>query len=78
MKTAVSIPDALFKRSEKLARKMKVSRSQFYARALGEYLKADERASLERSLREVYGEVDSSLDPAVMAAQMETLTREKW
>jgi metal-responsive CopG/Arc/MetJ family transcriptional regulator len=38
MKTAVSLPDEVFMSAEKLAKRLKVSRSQLYGRALGEYV----------------------------------------
>ena len=38
MKTAVSVPDEVFQRAERLAKRMKVSRSELYSRALREYL----------------------------------------
>jgi len=38
MKTAISIPDDLFADAEKLARRMKTSRSQLYSRAVREYV----------------------------------------
>ena len=41
MKTAVSIPDAIFEAAERLARKRKVSRSRLYAEALQQPIDAD-------------------------------------
>jgi predicted transcriptional regulator len=38
MKTAISLPDALFRAAEQLARRSHKSRSQLYADALAEYL----------------------------------------
>lgn len=38
MKTAVSIPDAIFEEAERLARRVKRSRSELYSRALADYL----------------------------------------
>jgi predicted transcriptional regulator len=38
MKTAVSIPDAIFERAEELARRLKKSRSELYREALAEYV----------------------------------------
>jgi len=38
VKTAISIPDALFKRAERFAQKRALSRSQLYATALEEHL----------------------------------------
>ena len=38
MKTAVSIPDDVFEQADRLARRMKTSRSALYALALSEYI----------------------------------------
>ena len=38
MKTAISLPDAVFQAAERLAKRAKKSRSQLYADALAEYL----------------------------------------
>lgn len=38
VKTAVSLPDDLYERAEQAARQLGLNRSQFYARALAQYL----------------------------------------
>jgi metal-responsive CopG/Arc/MetJ family transcriptional regulator len=40
MKTAISLPDPLFKAGEKAAKKLGLSRSQLYAQALRRYLES--------------------------------------
>jgi len=37
MKVAISIPDLVFKRADQVAKRLKKSRSQFYAEAVAEY-----------------------------------------
>jgi len=39
MKTAVSVPDRLFKAADRVSKKLKVSRSQLYSMALDEFLR---------------------------------------
>jgi|GEM_PF-322670 len=39
MKTAVSVPDEVFEEAEKLAKRLKVSRSELYAKALENYVR---------------------------------------
>jgi metal-responsive CopG/Arc/MetJ family transcriptional regulator len=39
MKTAVSLPDDLFRLAEATARRLRVSRSELYAKAIAEFLK---------------------------------------
>ncbi|KYG02471.1 hypothetical protein BE21_54950 [Sorangium cellulosum] len=38
MKTAISVPDDVFEQVDNLARRLKMSRSQLYSRALSEYV----------------------------------------
>lgn len=37
-KTAISIPDELFKEADRAAKRLGISRSELYAKALGEFL----------------------------------------
>jgi metal-responsive CopG/Arc/MetJ family transcriptional regulator len=78
MKTAVSIPDPIFKKAEKFARKARLSRSELYATALDAYLKAHDNQSITERLNEVYATVDSRLDPVLERLQWESLPREDW
>lgn len=78
MKTAVSLPDALFKRGEAAAKKMKVSRSHLYATALAEYLRRREDDAITAKLNEVYSREDSRLDPAFRLAQARSLPDDQW
>jgi hypothetical protein len=55
MKTAISIPDALFDSAEALASRLGVSRSQLYATALARLLAEHERAQVTARLDALYG-----------------------
>ena len=65
MKTAISLPDPLFRSAERLAKRLKVSRSALYATAIADYVAHHQRKSVTEQLNEVYGEggEDSTLDP---------------
>ncbi len=78
MKTAISIPDKLFRQAEAAARKQKVSRSQLYATAVEAYLKHQKDDAVTAKLNEVYSRQPSALDPAWEQAQWEVLSKEKW
>lgn len=49
MKTAISIPDDVFRRAERLAKQRKVSRSQLYTAALVQLLQAEPKDALTRA-----------------------------
>lgn len=46
MKTAISIPDDVFRRAERLAKRRKVSRSQLYTAALIQLLESEPKDQL--------------------------------
>jgi metal-responsive CopG/Arc/MetJ family transcriptional regulator len=78
MKTAISLPDDLFRSGDALARRLGVSRSELYARALAEFLAKHKADQITQRLNAVYATVDSRLDPAVAEAQARVLPRETW
>ncbi len=78
MKTAISLPDALFKSGDSLARRLGVSRSELYARALAEFVAKHKASQLTQRFNAVYADEESRLDPALDAAQLRTLARESW
>jgi metal-responsive CopG/Arc/MetJ family transcriptional regulator len=56
IKTAVSLPKALFKRAEELAQEMTVSRSRLIALALQDYIKRKEQERYRASIDAAYGQ----------------------
>ena len=57
MKTAVSIPDDIFERAERLASQGRRSRSEVYAAALGEYLARHAQDEVTETMNRVCGKV---------------------
>jgi metal-responsive CopG/Arc/MetJ family transcriptional regulator len=78
MKTAVSIPDEVFKGAEKLARKARKSRSQLYSEALKEYISRHDSDEITEAMNRVCDEVGTTNDPFVAAAARRTLLRVDW
>jgi metal-responsive CopG/Arc/MetJ family transcriptional regulator len=78
VKTAISLPDDLFRMAEAAARKLRMSRSQLYAAALAEFLERRRTSKITERLNTVYAKEQSGLDPALRAAQMRSLEREDW
>ena len=67
MKTAISLPDALYEDAEKTARAMGIPRSQLFARALSEFLKRHKREEITQRLNEVYEKVENQTTPELRA-----------
>ena len=80
MKTAISIPDPLFRSVERLARRLGISRSQLFQRAVAEYVGTRRDEGITEALDTVYSAVDeaSVLDPMLVALQSASLVREDW
>jgi metal-responsive CopG/Arc/MetJ family transcriptional regulator len=77
MKTAISLPDPLFKSADSLARRLGVSRSELFANAVAAFIAQHDRARLTERLNAVYG--DSANEPpdlALAALQARSLPRE--
>ena len=78
MKTAVSIPDAVYVNAERLARRLGKSRSQLYSEAVAEYVARHDPAAITEAMDKVCAEVDSRPDPALAAAARRVLERSEW
>jgi predicted transcriptional regulator len=80
MKTAISLPDALFERVDRTAKSLGISRSELFQRAVREFLDHCEQDEVSEALDRLYrpGGEDSSLHPAVRKAQLAALPREDW
>jgi metal-responsive CopG/Arc/MetJ family transcriptional regulator len=78
MKTAISLPDPIFKAGERHAVRFRLSRSELYATALKEYLARHNDDAVTESLNRVYATESSELDPALRALQLRALGTESW
>jgi metal-responsive CopG/Arc/MetJ family transcriptional regulator len=79
MKTAISIPDDLFRDADRLAAELQQSRSQLYSRAVREYVVRHSEDSVTAALDAVYAvpEDESELEFLRIAAR-ETLGQTEW
>jgi metal-responsive CopG/Arc/MetJ family transcriptional regulator len=78
MKTAISIPDKLFRSADALAEHLGISRSELYTAAITEFLSKHQSRLVTARLDAVYAEKDASLSPNVIQLQAESLAREEW
>lgn len=70
MKTTISIPDPLFARAEQVAKRLRISRSKFYATAIAEFVNAHSSRGISEYLNEVCANEKSKLDPVLHALQL--------
>jgi len=78
MKTAISIPDPVFRSAEQLAARLGLSRSELYCRALKDMLARHDQAMITAQLNEIYESPanSSGLDPVLALLQASSI-REK-
>jgi hypothetical protein len=76
MKVAISVPDPLFRQAETVARRLRIPRSQLYARALEAFLRTQRRPDVTERLDAVYGGAKGeALDRDWLDAGLEVLRR---
>ena len=78
MKTAISVPNEVFELSERLAKKLKVSRSQIFAmgvKKLGEEFDDEE---ITAKLNEFYSKEKAEIDPVLMKMAALSLPKDEW
>jgi metal-responsive CopG/Arc/MetJ family transcriptional regulator len=78
MKTAISIPDSTFDAAEQLARRMKMSRSELYTKAVSSYIKDHRNDDVTNILNEIYAGEKSSLDPIIQNLQLTSFPKDQW
>jgi metal-responsive CopG/Arc/MetJ family transcriptional regulator len=78
MKTAISLPDAVFRDAERLARRLKKSRSNLYSEAVAEYVARHEPEAVTEALNRVAKKFDTRPDEFASAAARRVLERSEW
>jgi len=78
MKITVSIPDAVFKAAERLAKERQVPRSQVFVEALEEYVARHSPEAVTEKLDAVYRVEESGMDEALVRAQFSVPDHEAW
>jgi len=78
MKTAISIPDKIYRDAERLSRRLKKSRSQVYTEAVTEYVARHDPDAVTEAMNRVCEAMDTYSDPALSAAARRTLENVEW
>jgi metal-responsive CopG/Arc/MetJ family transcriptional regulator len=78
MKTAVSMPDDLFRRAEAAARRLRVSRSELYAKAIAEFLTSRQANSIRERLDDLYSRHPAKVETGLHRAQLKSLEKDAW
>ena len=70
------MPDELFHMAEATARRLRVSRSELYAKAIAEFLKGQQENGITDRLNEVYSRHPAKMDSALYRAQLRSLEKD--
>jgi predicted transcriptional regulator len=78
MKTAISIPDDLFRRADELASQLGKSRSELYREALADYVARRDPKAVTSALNEIADELAADRDGFGDQATRQLLERTEW
>jgi hypothetical protein len=78
MKTAISLPDEVFEEAERLAARLKVSRSELYAKALEDFVRRHAPDAITDAYDQICSETEPSLEPFVQRAARRSFKRLDW
>jgi predicted transcriptional regulator len=78
MKTAISIPDELFRQADALAEQLGKSRSQLYREALADYVARRDPAAVTTALNELADELAADRTGFVEHAAHQALASAEW
>ena len=78
MKTAVSLPDDLFRLAEAAARRLRISRSELYAKAIADFLTHQHGNAITERLNDVYSRHPAKVDAGLHRAQLKSLEKDAW
>lgn len=78
MKTAVSIPEDIFKGAERLARRTKKSRSRLFSDALTEYVARHAPDEVTDAMNRACAHAGGKKDAFVSTAARQTLEKSEW
>ena len=78
MKTAISIPDKVFRDAERFAKRTRKSRSQLYTEAIAEYLARRAPDAVTEAMNAVCDRAGTTLDRLIDRAAVEVLRSDPW
>lgn len=78
MKTAISLPDEVFRDAERLAKRLRKSRSNLYSEAVAEYVARHEPEAVTEALNQLAKKLDAGPDEFASAAARRVLERSEW
>jgi metal-responsive CopG/Arc/MetJ family transcriptional regulator len=78
MKTAISIPDEIYHSADQFAKRLGISRSELYSKAVSNYINANKNEVVTKALDQIYAKEKSEIDPVINVMQLRSLPKETW
>lgn len=78
MKTAISLPDEVFEQAERAAKRLKLSRSELYSRALSEYLARHTDNEVTAAINSAISDAGQPSDQVISAHAARRILESKW
>jgi metal-responsive CopG/Arc/MetJ family transcriptional regulator len=78
MKVAVSVPGPVFVAADHAAKRLGVSRSELYSRAIATYVTKLRADDVTEALDRVYARESAEGDPVLTKVQRRVIARERW
>lgn len=78
MKTAISLPSDVFDLSQRLAKKLKISRSAVFAMGVKRLGEEYDDEDITENLNRVYGKRKAEIDPVIVQMAALSLPKEEW
>ena len=78
MKTAISVPDEVFEQGEQAAKRLKLSRSELYSRAMSEYLARHTDSEVTAAINAAISEAGQPADPVLSAHNRRRVLESEW
>jgi len=78
LKTAISIPEDLYRDAENAAKRLGMTRSRLYSEAVADYLNRYRQEDVKARLNEVHASARTCVDPVLAAMQLASLPKEEW
>ena len=78
MRSAVSLPDDLFRLAEVAAGRLRMSRRELYGVAIAEFLKRQRTDAVTERLNDVYSRRRARVDSRLHRAQLSSVEKDSW
>lgn len=78
MKTAVSLPDELYRDAEELGTRLEISRSELYRKALQEFVARHDVDQTRETIDRVVAEIGAQEDEVLRAAGQKAIEETEW